>query len=73
MEKILSRLSFWLCCVCAVFAIISRVLNAWGLPSSFLLERVNPIGYHSFMDGVLLFTMISIATACFAYVKRNGA
>jgi uncharacterized membrane protein YecN with MAPEG domain len=73
MEKHLSRLSIWLCCLCAVLAIISRVLDAWGLPNSFLPGRFNPIGYHSFMDGVLLFTMISITSACFAYVKRNGA
>jgi len=73
MEKLVSRLSFWLCCLCAVLAIITRFLNALGRPDTILQNGVNPIGYHSFMDGVLLFTMISLATAGFAYVKRNGA
>jgi hypothetical protein len=72
MEKQLSRLSFWLCCIFAILAIITRVMDAWGLPASFPQNKINPIGYHSFMDGVMLFTLLSVAVACFTYVKRNG-
>jgi uncharacterized membrane protein YecN with MAPEG domain len=73
MEKLFIRLSFWLCFLCAVLAIITRVMNAWGLPASFFEGRANPIGYHSFMDGVLLFTMTSITAACLAYANRSGS
>jgi len=72
MEKLLARLSYWLCFLCAALAIITRLLNAWGAPASLLQGRNNPIGYHSFMDGVLLFTMTSITAACFAYFSRKS-
>jgi hypothetical protein len=72
MEKLLGRMSFWLCFLCAVLAIITRFLNVWGLTDSFFHGRNNPIGYRSFMDGVMLFTMTSITAACFAYFNRKG-
>jgi len=73
MEKLLGRLSIWLCCLCAVLAIITRVMTAFGLPAAIFQSRMNPIDYHTFMDGVLLFTMLSLVAACFSYVNRNGA
>ncbi|HSY57999.1 MAG TPA: hypothetical protein VK795_00490 [Terriglobales bacterium] len=76
MEKHIMRLSYSLCLLCAVLAVIARVLAALNLPSAlFTGVSGNPgaIGYHSFMDGVILFFMTTVATAGFAWVKKNAS
>ncbi len=73
MEKHVMRLSYGLCLLCAVLALIARVLAAFSLPSQIFPGNPYGVSYHSFMDGVILFFMTSVATACFAWVKRNTA
>jgi hypothetical protein len=74
MEKHIMRISYTLCLLCAVLAIIARILTALNLPSTLftgLPGNPNAIGYHSFMDGVILFFMTTVATAGYAWVKKN--
>jgi hypothetical protein len=74
MEKHIMRLSYSLCLLCAVLAVITRCLSALSLPASLFAGatgNVYAIGYHSFMDGVMLFFMTTVATAGSAWVKKN--
>ena len=72
MEKLVMRLSYWLCLLCAVLAIVTRCLEALNVSATLFAGRPSAIGYHSFMDGVILFFMICVATACSAWVKRES-
>jgi hypothetical protein len=72
MEKLVMRLSYWLCLLCAVLALISRSLAALNLPSvAFVSSGVSAVSYHSFVDGVILFFMTSLATAAWVWVKQQ--
>jgi hypothetical protein len=72
MEKLVMRLSYYLCLLCAVLAIITRCLEALSVSARLFASRPNAIGYHAFLDGVILFFMICVATACSAWVKRES-
>jgi|HubBroStandDraft_6_1064221.scaffolds.fasta_scaffold303444_2 hypothetical protein len=72
MEKLVMRLSYWLCLLCGLLALITRCLAALNLPSiAFVNSGVNAISYHSFVDGVVLFFMISLTTAAWIWVKKQ--
>jgi hypothetical protein len=73
MEKHVMRLSYGLCLLCAVLALVARTLAALGLPSTIFPGSPTGVGYHGFMDGVILFFMTTVATACFAWAKKNFA
>jgi hypothetical protein len=73
MEKHVIRLSYMLCLLCAVLAILTRLLNAFGLPAALFIDRANPIGYHSFLDGVFLFFILTVASASFAWFKKHDS
>jgi len=72
MEKHIMQWSYWLGVICVVSAIVTRFLNTLGLPSMLLQTRGNSISYRSFVDGALLFLITSIATAGFAWFKRQS-
>ena len=72
MEKQVMRLSYWLCLLCAVLAIVTRCLEALSVSATLFAGHPNAIGYHSFLDGVILFFMICVATACSAWVKKDS-
>jgi hypothetical protein len=72
MEKQIMRWSYWLGVVSVVLAIVTRFLNTLGLPTMLLQTRGNSISYRSFVDGALLFLVTSIATAGFAWFKRQS-
>ena len=72
MEKHIMRWSYWLGMVCVVLAVLTRFLNTLGLPPILLQTRGNSISYRSFVDGALLFLIASIATAGFAWFKRQN-
>ncbi|MGA8143737.1 MAG: hypothetical protein WB987_07605 [Candidatus Acidiferrales bacterium] len=71
MEKHIMRLSYGLCLLCAVLALITRCLAALNMPASIFEGRIGSIGYHSFMDGVILFFMTSLTTAAYVWVKKQ--
>ncbi len=72
MVKQLLRVNFGLCMLCGALAILTRVGNALGFYSTLFIGRPNPIGYHSFLDGVLLFFMLTLATASFLFVEKRA-
>lgn len=66
------RWSYWIGVACAVIAVIARVLNLIGAPLLLFPTRGNPVGYRTFLDGALLFFVISIATAEHAAFVARG-
>jgi hypothetical protein len=72
MAKLVLRASYALCLLCAVLALITRILASVGGTSAFFAGRALPIGYHSFMDGVLLFFMVTLASASVVFVEKRS-
>jgi hypothetical protein len=72
MEKHIMRVSYGLCLLCAVLALITRGLIALKMPAQIFTRGGNyAIGYHAFVDGVLLFFMTSLTTAAYVWVKKH--
>jgi hypothetical protein len=65
------RISYILCLVCAACALISRIVAAFSTNSAILSSHALPIGYHSFMDGVLLFFWLTLASGVVAFVDKR--
>ncbi len=72
MVKQVLRVNFALCMLCGVLAIVTRLANALGFYNTLFIGRPNPIGYHSFMDGVLLFFMLTVATASYLFADKRS-
>jgi hypothetical protein len=73
MEKHIIRWSYWLGVVCVALALITRALNVLGVAYNVIPGRGNPIGYHSFVDGALLFFVAAIATSSYGWFKSHKA
>ena len=72
MEKHIMRLSYALCLLCAVLALITRAFSAFNVPAViFAGSGLSAISYHAFMDGVILFFMTSVTTAAYVWVKKQ--
>jgi hypothetical protein len=71
MEKHILRLSYGLCLLCAVLALITRFLTALNLPAIMFAGNMGAISYHAFMDGVILFFMTTLSTAAYIWAKKQ--
>jgi len=72
MEKLVMRVSYLLCLLCAILALVFRALAAINLPAVvFVSSGVSAVSYHSFVDGVILFFMTSVTTAAWVWVKQQ--
>jgi hypothetical protein len=72
MEKHIMRLSYGLCLLCAVLALVTRCLSALNVPAVIFPGRgLSAINYHAFLDGVILFFMTTLSTAAYAWVMRH--
>jgi len=72
MEKHIMRVSYGLCLLSAVLALITRCLIALNIPAQIFTRGGNfAIGYHAFVDGVVLFFMTSLTTAAYVWVKKQ--
>jgi hypothetical protein len=65
------RVSFLLCVLCGVLAVICRIVAAFNANALILSGHSLPIGYHSFMDGVLLFFMLTVAAGAVVFIDRQ--
>jgi hypothetical protein len=70
MGKHVIRWSYWLGAVLAILALVARALNMIGLNTLAFTTKGNEVSYHSFVEGALLFLVISIATS--SYVRHNS-
>jgi hypothetical protein len=71
MTKQVMRVSYVLCLVSAVLALLTRVMASFSPTAMLFTGRALPIGYHTFMDGVLLFFMVTLASAGVAFVDKR--
>jgi hypothetical protein len=65
------RISFLLCLISVICALITRILAAVGSSAMFFSSRALPIGYHSFVDGVIIFFMLTLASASVAFIEKR--
>ena len=73
MDKQICKVSYWIGLLCTVIAIIARGLAMIGvmaghLAGSSAAGRV-PLSYKSFLDGAMLFFLMSIASAVGMWAK----
>ena len=71
MAKLIMRISYMLCVLCGVLALGARIVATFVGTSTLFSGHVLPIGYHSFMDGVLLFFMLTLASASVEFVDKR--
>ena len=71
METFIIRYSYWLGILCALLALLLRVVNIWSMPLSRILTRGAPIQYGTFLDASQLFFLMAIATAGYVWVKSQ--
>ena len=65
MEKQLAEAGYWLGLICAVVALIFRILSAFNVNAlQISASGGNPIGYLSLLRGAGLFFLVSIASWC---------
>jgi hypothetical protein len=72
MAKLVMRISYLLCLLCALLALLTRFMATFAGTAAFFTGRTLPIGYHSFMDGVLLFFMVTLASAGVVFVDKRS-
>ena len=71
MEKHIVRWSYWLGVVCVALALVTRALNVLGVARNVFTGQGQPISYHSFVDGALLFFVTAIATSSYGWFKSH--
>lgn len=72
MAKLVMRASYYLCVLCAVLALITRILASVGSVAAAFVGRALPIGYHAFMDGVFLFLALVLASASVVFIDKHS-
>ena len=72
MTTYIARVSYWLGIVCVGLAFLARGLNILGPDSLHFYNKGNPVGFHSFLDGAVLFFLTTIATESYAsFISRK--
>lgn len=69
MEKHIMQWSYWLGVLCVLLALVTRILNSLGLPTTLLQTRGDPVSFRTFVNGAMLFLVTSIATTGFVWFK----
>jgi len=69
MEKQIVKGSYWLGLLSSLIALGLRSLNAFGILTPGVVKQGQTIWYMSFYKGALLFFLIAIATASYAWVR----
>jgi hypothetical protein len=71
MVKLFMRGSWMLCLLNGMLAVVTRLLASVGSVSALFSGRSLPIGYHAFMDGALLFFMLTVASASVEFIDKR--
>jgi hypothetical protein len=71
MANLFMRGSWMLCLLNGMLAVITRVLASVGSVSAVFAGKSLPIGYHAFMDGALLFFMLTLASASVEFIDKR--
>jgi hypothetical protein len=54
-----------------VLAVVTRLLASVGSVSSLFAGRSLPVGYHAFMDGTVLFCLLTVASASVEFIDKR--
>lgn len=71
MPKHIAKWSYWLGIACLAAAIILRIANAVGIPSSPSLAEGRSFGYLTFYRGGLLFFAATLASAAYDWLGNR--
>ena len=71
MEKQIVTVSYWLGILSSLSALGLRALNIFGILAPTAVHPGKTLWYMSFYKGALLFFLISIATAGYAFVRAE--
>ena len=71
MEKQIVTVSYWLGILSSLIAIVLRALNIFGILVPTVVHQGTTIWYMSFYKGALLFFLVAIATARYAFVRAE--
>lgn len=71
MEKHIVQWTYWLGIASAVIALAMRAGNAFGIWLPATMAQGRTVWYMSFYKGALLFLVISVATACYTWLRRQ--
>jgi hypothetical protein len=72
MEKHIIKWSYWLGISSVALAFLARAVNILGPDSLHFATKGNPVGYHSFLDGAVLFFLTTIATASYSWFNSQS-
>lgn len=61
--------TYWLGLISTLIALVLRTLNIFGILAPSVVRQGRTLWYMSFYKGALLFFLVAIATACYAYVR----
>ena len=69
MQKLILMSTYWLGVLCLALALLARAVNILGPDSLHFITKGNSVGYHSFLDGAVLFFLAAIASATYSSSK----
>ena len=69
MQKQIVTGSYWLGLLCALIALVLRALSIFGILTFTVVQHGKTIWFMMFYRGALLFFLIAIATASYAWVR----
>jgi hypothetical protein len=68
-EKHILRWSYWLGVASILLALLTRALDVFGAFPVVLRGQGDPISFHTFLNGTLIFFLAAIASSCYAWSK----
>jgi uncharacterized membrane protein len=71
MEKRIAAISYWLGLLSLVLALITRLLNIFGVSLYQFSTEGNPVGFRSFLNAAILLFLTTIATACYTWFQTR--
>jgi len=62
-------LTYWFGVVCVVLAVVARVLDPLGITPGLVSQKLQNVGYNTFLDGAFLSFAAEIATFVYLWGK----
>ncbi len=73
LEKQLGTAAYWIGILCTVVALVMRGLALAGVYSYSPTVGRNPLSYRTFLEGAILFFVMSTASTVIAWIKERKA
>ena len=71
MHEHIARGAYWLGMACAVVAFVWRGLVTLGVPDRFTYDVDRAVGYGGFLNGAVLFLLVSAASSGYVWIQKN--